>query len=154
MLIAQSCPTLCDPMDYSPPGSSVHGISQARILEWVAILFRGIFPTHWVSCITEGVFTIWATREALKVIKSYVNSRDDHTDKVPKSNWCLPSWRGRKIRRIFKSQIPLCVFPLLSQKEKPRPLGREGIEEMKPATVNNFPEAPKLVRLNPKDLVC
>ena len=36
-LVAQSCLTLCDPMDYSPPGSSVHGILQARILEWVAI---------------------------------------------------------------------------------------------------------------------
>ena len=36
---AQPCPTLCDPMDYSPPGSSVHGILQARILEWVAISF-------------------------------------------------------------------------------------------------------------------
>ena len=35
----QSCPSLCDPMDYSPPGSSVHGILQARILEWVAITF-------------------------------------------------------------------------------------------------------------------
>ena len=34
-----SCPTLCDPVDYSPPGSSVHGILQARILEWVAISF-------------------------------------------------------------------------------------------------------------------
>ena len=34
----QSCPTLCDPMDCSPSGSSVHAISQARILEWVAIL--------------------------------------------------------------------------------------------------------------------
>ena len=39
---AQSCPTLCDPMDCSPPGSSVHGILQAGILEWVAIL--------WLSC--------------------------------------------------------------------------------------------------------
>ena len=38
-LVAQSCLTLCDPMDCSPPGSSVHGILQARILEWVAILF-------------------------------------------------------------------------------------------------------------------
>ena len=37
--VAQSCPTLCDPMDYSLPGSSVHGIFQARILEWVAISF-------------------------------------------------------------------------------------------------------------------
>ena len=38
-LVAQLCPTLCDPMDCSPPGSSVHGILQARILEWVAISF-------------------------------------------------------------------------------------------------------------------
>ena len=37
--VAQSCPTLCDPMDCSPPCSSVHGILQARILEWVAISF-------------------------------------------------------------------------------------------------------------------
>ena len=36
-LIAESCPTLCDPMDYSLPGSSVHGILQGRMLEWVAI---------------------------------------------------------------------------------------------------------------------
>ena len=41
VLVAQSCPTLCDPMDYSSPGSSVHRILQARILEWVAIPFSG-----------------------------------------------------------------------------------------------------------------
>ena len=41
VLVTQLCPTLCDPVDYSPPGSSVHGILQARILEWVA---QGIFP--------------------------------------------------------------------------------------------------------------
>ena len=35
--VAQTCPTLCDPVDCSPPGSSIHGILQARILEWVAI---------------------------------------------------------------------------------------------------------------------
>ena len=40
--VAQSCPTLCDPMDCSPPGSSVHGIFQARILEWVAISFSNL----------------------------------------------------------------------------------------------------------------
>ena len=39
VLGAQSCPSLCDPMDCSPPGSSVHGILQARILEWVAMPF-------------------------------------------------------------------------------------------------------------------
>ena len=37
--VAQSCPTLCDPMDCSLPGSSLHGILQARVLEWVAITF-------------------------------------------------------------------------------------------------------------------
>ena len=41
VLVAQSCPTFCDPMDCIPPGSSVHGIFQARILEWVVIPFPG-----------------------------------------------------------------------------------------------------------------
>ena len=41
--VAQSCPTLSDPMDCSLPGSSVHGIFQARVLEWVAIAFSGVF---------------------------------------------------------------------------------------------------------------
>ena len=39
VLVAQLCPTLCDSMDYSPSGSSVHGVLQARVLEWVAIPF-------------------------------------------------------------------------------------------------------------------
>ena len=54
-LRAQSCPTVCNTMDCSPPGSSVHGIFQARILEWVAISYsRGSFWTRiWihVSCV-------------------------------------------------------------------------------------------------------
>ena len=66
--VAQSCPTLCDPMDCSPSGSSVHGIFQARILEWAAIpSSRGSYqPRDWtqVSCTSGRLFTIWATREA------------------------------------------------------------------------------------------
>ena len=48
VLVTQLCLTLCDPMDCSPPGSSVHGILQARILEWVGChsLLQGIFPTQ------------------------------------------------------------------------------------------------------------
>ena len=61
--------TLCDSTDCSLPGSSVCGILQARILEWVAISFsRGFSQPKdwtWVSCIAGGFFTIWATREAL-----------------------------------------------------------------------------------------
>ena len=44
MLVTQSCLTLCNPTDYSPPGFSVHGILQARILEWAAIPFFGNLP--------------------------------------------------------------------------------------------------------------
>ena len=65
--VTQSCPTLCNPMDYSLPGSYIHGIFQARVLEWVAISFsRGSpWPRDWiqVSRIAGKRFTIWATRE-------------------------------------------------------------------------------------------
>ena len=66
--VAQSRPTLCDPMDYSPPGSSVHGILQARILEWVAIFFSRVSSQPrdrtQVSCNAGRRFNLWATREA------------------------------------------------------------------------------------------
>ena len=59
--VARLCLTLCDPMDCSLPGSSVHGILQARILEWIAVPFsRGSSqPRHWtqVSHIAGGFFT-------------------------------------------------------------------------------------------------
>ena len=45
--VAQSCPTLCDPMDCSPPDSAVHGIFQARVLGWVAIIFSIIWLTSY-----------------------------------------------------------------------------------------------------------
>ena len=57
--LLQLCPTLCDPIDCSPPGSSVRGILQASILEWVAIpSSRGPSPPReqtWVSCIGRQV---------------------------------------------------------------------------------------------------
>ena len=66
-VVAKSCPTL-QPHGRSLPGSSVHGILQARILEWVAIPFSraSSWPMDWtqVSCITGRFFTIWATKGA------------------------------------------------------------------------------------------
>ena len=63
--LLQLCLALCDPMDCSPPGSSVHGILQARILEGVAISSsRGssqLRDQTQVSCIPGGLFIIWAT---------------------------------------------------------------------------------------------
>ena len=65
--VTQSCPTLCDPVDCSPPGSSVHGILQARILEWVAISFsrEASQPRDrtQISRIAGRRFNLWATRE-------------------------------------------------------------------------------------------
>ena len=61
VLVTQSCPTLCNSLDRSPPGSSVHGIRQARILEWIAIPFsRGSSqPRVWtrVACTAGRFFT-------------------------------------------------------------------------------------------------
>ena len=59
VLVDESCPTLCDPRDCSPPGSSVHAISQVRMLEWVAFSRGSSQPRDrtWVSCIAGGFFT-------------------------------------------------------------------------------------------------
>ena len=69
--LLQSCPTLCNPVDCSPPGSFVHRILQARILDWVAIpSFRGSsqprdrVQVSYVSCIAGRFFIRWAIREA------------------------------------------------------------------------------------------
>ena len=66
-LVAQ-CPTLCNPMDCSPPGSSVHEIPQARILEWVIISFsRGSsWLRDWIQvlCISRWILYHWTTKEA------------------------------------------------------------------------------------------
>ena len=71
---AQSCPTLCDSMACSLPGSSVHGIFQAIILEWIAIsLSRGSSRPRdrtQVSHIVDRRFTVYATREVVILIRT------------------------------------------------------------------------------------
>ena len=70
----QSCPTLCDPIDGSPPGSPVPGILQARIMEWFAMpSSRGPSQPRnktQVSQVAGGFFTFWATREAQEYLGS------------------------------------------------------------------------------------
>ena len=74
--VAQSCLTLCDPMDYSLPGSSLRGILQARVLEWVAISFSR--RSSWlrdrtqVSLIPGRHFNLWTTREALEYLYTVI----------------------------------------------------------------------------------
>ena len=67
-LVTQSCPTVCDPVDSNLPGFSIHGILQARILEWVAMpSSKGSSQPRdgtQVSCVAGRFFTFWVTREA------------------------------------------------------------------------------------------
>ena len=131
----QSCLILWDPMNCSPPGSSVHGILQARILEWVAIRSsRGSsWPrdwTHisWVSCIVGKLFTHWATWEAsVQFSRSVVSDSlrphglqharllcrsptpGAYSNLCPLSHWCHPT--------ISSSVVPLSSCLQFSQHE-------------------------------------
>ena len=100
-LVTQLCPTLWDPMDCSLPGSSVHGIFQARILEWIATSFsRGSSqPRDWtqVSHTAGRLFTVWATRKAIPAIWPNNSPRnlpkrnenlDSHTKTKPHTKFC------------------------------------------------------------------
>ena len=66
-IVPQSCLTLCNPMDYSSPGSSVHGIFQERILEWVAVSYSRGSPQPrdrtCISCVGRRIPYLWAIRE-------------------------------------------------------------------------------------------
>ena len=112
------CPTLCDPMDCSLPGSSVHGIFQASVLEWVAISFsRG---SSWpgnrtqVSRIVGRRFTIWATREALKVWSRVITRSDFHFTKIMLALLCRCHW-GRLSEGMWRDQLDeslsFCLTP-------------------------------------------
>ena len=101
VLVAQPCPTLCDLMDCSLPGSSVHGILQARTLEWVALPFsRGSSQPRgqtWVSCIAGRFFTLWTTREAWRRQKK-VKMRKGTGGKggINKGKQDTEGWQARK----------------------------------------------------------
>ena len=76
VLVTQSCPILCDPMDYSLPGSSIHEILWARILDCISIPFsRGSSQPRdrtQVFCIAGRFFTVWATREAHWIFVTFI----------------------------------------------------------------------------------
>ena len=77
----QSCPTLCDPMDHSPPGSSVHGFSQARILEWLPCTPPGEFPV-------AGIKPASPTLQADSSLAQPLGSPEAHL-KISGPRWAL-----------------------------------------------------------------
>ena len=117
--VAQSWPTLSDPMDRSPPSSSVHGIFQARILEWVAISFswgssQPRDRTH-VSCIGRWVLYCWASREARQRGVTLAKHDIQHTHFVRLSLNCQKvksMWRGES-RKFYLEDIVNGLYLIL-----------------------------------------
>ena len=117
--VAQACPTLCDPMDYSLPGSSVRGILQARVLEWAAISFsRGSSrPSDGtrVSRIAGRCFTLQATREANPIWLMSLQKGKFWTQKQTLGVWehrgttTLWSSRGLTIRTPRREACNRCL---------------------------------------------
>ena len=106
-LVTQACLNLGDPMDCILPGSYIHGISQARILEWVAISFsRGSCPprgwTH-VSCIVGRFFTIWATTDYQRTIILPNNSTPQYISEktLTQKDTCTPMF----IAALFTAKV-------------------------------------------------
>ena len=112
--VAQCCPTLRNPMDCSPPGFSVHGIFQARILEWVAISFSRGSSWPWdqtqVSCIAGRRSTLWATREAQYYECKSWNIKAEHRRIDAFELWCwrrllrVP-WTARRSNQSILTEI-------------------------------------------------
>ena len=104
--VAQSCPILWDPRNCSLPGSSLHGILQARVLEWVAISFsRGSSWSRdrtWVSCILGRRFNLWATREARMCVCMCVNWLQSCPTLHDPMGYSLP---GSSVHGIFQTRI-------------------------------------------------
>ena len=124
-LVTQSCLTVCNPMDCSPPDSSVQGIFQAIILEWVYMHYSRGSPQSrnrtQVSPIAGGFFTIWATREAKEYWSGYpIASQGDLSDpEIEPGSPALqvdpPSWATREAWNLWYLYIKCtCVFLYIS----------------------------------------
>ena len=111
--VTQSCPTLCNPMDCSLPGSSIHGIFRARILEWVVISSsrRSSQPRDWslVSFIVGRRFTMWESwrRDCKRNLGQTVNVHlmmPFRLRLLGTGMVLLPSWPNRK-RKFIQEEI-------------------------------------------------
>ena len=113
MLHAQWCPTFWDPMDCSPPDSSVRGIFQAKILEWVAMsFFRGSstlrHQTH-ISCVGRRILDCWATRKPYYSCRQKQNEvlwvRSDCLSPARVCFWICGRGEGKEWQRLWQKDI-------------------------------------------------
>ena len=111
-LVAHSCPTLCNPMDCSLPVYSAHGISEARILEWIAISFaRGsswLRDQNHIFCLAGGFFTTWEAQDIHKSPK--IKNRCHYTKRKVRKNQssnCQHLLDYRESKGIPEKHLPL-----------------------------------------------
>ena len=103
--VTQSCPTLCDPVDCSPPGSSVRGILQARILEWVAIIQH-----DWCLYKKTGLRRQWHTETATWQRRQRQKWRL-YRSKKTQDCWKPPeTGRGQRGEGAFRRNVVLCTL--------------------------------------------
>ena len=136
VLSHKSCPTLFDPMDCSPPGSSVHGIFQARILEWVAISFSRGFSSPrdqtWVSCIAGRLFLLLShqgspcllNKKLLKSVLLIITSKGENTIQILE---LVLQWREKMLklnhhRNVLEKLNFMWLFSVLKTKQSLRSL--------------------------------
>ena len=104
VLITQSCLTLCEPTNCSPPGFSVHGILEARILQWIAILFSRGSNHGLLHC--RQILYLWATGKSkiLLVVTSIVRAQSLQTSPTlcNRMDWSLP---GSSVHGIFQATV-------------------------------------------------
>ena len=140
MRCTQSCPTLCDPVDGSPPGSSVHGIPQTRILEWVAVSSsrgssqpRDQTRNSWVSCLAGSLYhlrrlgspsgvckTVWQTlafRHSAQWSSGWDDGLPGGTCRIQgRDAWEAPTWTGLEETGADGQQTVRPQRPLMSRK--------------------------------------
>ena len=112
VLVTQSCPTLCDPVEYSRLGSSVHGILQARILEWGAIAFSVLTPytkinSKWIKDLNIRPETIKLLEEKIgKTLSDIHHSRIlyDPTPRILEIKAKINKWGLIKIKSFAQQR--------------------------------------------------
>ena len=147
----QSCPTLCDPIDGSPPGSSIPGILQARILEWVAISFSTSPFTSWqierekVEVVTDFLFLgskipaggdwsheirrwLFLGRKVMTNLDSVLKSRDFANEGPYSQGYCLHSGHVHlwELNHKEGGAPENCVFKLWCWRNSWESLGQQG----------------------------
>ena len=105
--VSQWCPTLCDSMNCSPPGSSVHGIFQSRVLEWVAIAFSAAY-LRLLIFLPAILIPAWASKNPafLMMYSAYkLNKQGDNIQP-----WCTPFLFGTSLLSYIQFCDPYYIF--------------------------------------------